>query len=155
MTFQIHALPVSLFLSLFKLTDKELMAQNIRRIHVDNDLGFPCRVSLADARIGETVLLLNYEHQPHPTPYQASHAIFVRENVEQYYPALDEIPASLSIRLLSIRAFDSTHQMISAEVVDGKDLAAQIQIMFTDENIAYLHIHNAKPGCFAASVTRN
>lgn len=44
--------------------------------------------------------------------------------------------------------------MRTADVVDGTDLAAALPRMFSDPEIAVVHIHNAKQGCFAASATR-
>ena len=87
MPFQIHALPDTLFRDLFSLTDAELEKRHAKRILVDEAPGYPCRVSLADAQVGETVLLLNYEHQANDTPYRSAHAIFVREGVSQAMPA--------------------------------------------------------------------
>ncbi|MDH3788238.1 MAG: DUF1203 domain-containing protein [Xanthomonadales bacterium] len=44
--------------------------------------------------------------------------------------------------------------LADAEVVDGEDLGEAISRMFEDRSIDYLHLHNARPGCFAARVTR-
>ena len=154
MSFQIHALPYAPFAPLFALSDAELAARRARRVTADVSPGFPCRVSLADAAPGETLLLLHYEHQPADSPYRASHAIFVRENAKQAFPEAGTVPEVLASRLLSVRAFDANHDMVAADVVDGKTLGAAIDSMFRDGAIAYLHLHNARPGCFAASVTR-
>ncbi len=154
MTFQIHALPEAPFVPLFSMSDEDLSNQNARRVVVESKPGTPCRVSLADAEVGETAILLNFEHQPNNTPYKASHAIFVRKGVEQARLAPGEIPEVLRIRLMSVRAFDSAHQMIEADVVEGRELEGIIEHMFEQPNIAYVHLHNAKQGCFAASVTR-
>jgi uncharacterized protein YbaR (Trm112 family) len=116
--------------------------------------GYPCRISLVDAEVGEAVILVNFEHQPGESPYQASHAIFVREQAEQAFPTVDEVPAVLATRLISIRAFNKRHYMIAADVVDGVLLAEAIPAMLDDPAVDYLHLHNAKPGCFAARVTR-
>jgi hypothetical protein len=64
------------------------------------------------------------------------------------------VPAPLAIRLLSVRAFDDAGMMTDAEVVEGRDLAPLIARMFADPAVAYLHVHNAKRGCFAARVDR-
>lgn len=154
MSFQVHALPYAPFARLFALSDAELAAMRARRVVVDRKPGFPCRVSLADAEPGETVLLLHYEHQPAESPYRASHAIFVREHAEQAFPAPGEIPAVLASRLISLRAFDEAHDMVQADVVDGADLGRAITEVLRDSAVAYLHLHNAKPGCYAALVTR-
>ena len=52
--------------------------------------GFPCRVSLEDAEVGEQLILVNYEHQPSASPYRAAHAIFVRKGVEQAKPGVGD-----------------------------------------------------------------
>lgn len=82
MSFVIKALPSGSFERLYGAGEETLRAAGARRIRVDADPGFPCRVSLRDAAAGETVLLLNYTHHDHATPYRSSHAIFVREGAE-------------------------------------------------------------------------
>lgn len=154
MSFRIHALPYAPFARLFNLSDGELAGRGARRMVADAKPGFPCRVSLVDAEPGETVMLLNFEHQPAHSPYRASHAIFVRENAERAFPGIDTVPELLASRLMSVRAFNESHDMVAADVVAGSDLGESLSTMLRDRRIAYLHLHNAKPGCFAASVTR-
>lgn len=152
MTFQIHALPEAQFAHLPSLSDAELAAQNIQKRVVDAQPGYPCRVSLQDAQIGETIFLLNHCHHDAPTPYRSCHAIFVRAGAEQALPDVGEVPASLTLRLISIRAFDATHDMVAADVVEGRELKTAIPAMLAQSGVAYLHLHNAKPGCYAARV---
>ena len=154
MSFQIHALPASEFEPLFKLSDSELKERQATRMIVDAKPGYPCRVSLEDAEIGETIILVNFEHQSGNTPYQATHAVFAREHVQQAFPDVGDIPEVLASRLISIRAFDDKHFMVDADVVDGSCLGEAIPAMLQDAKVAYLHLHNARPGCFAARVTR-
>ena len=73
MSFQIHSLPAEDFSGLFALSDAELTDKNACRQIVKTKPGTPCRVSMADAEVGETVVLLNYEHQPAQSPYRATH----------------------------------------------------------------------------------
>ena len=154
MSFQIHALPADLFEPLFSMPDWELAKVPASKMLVDSKPGYPCRVSLADAEVGETVVLVNYMHQAAETPYQATHAIYIRENAEQVFPAAGTVPAALASRLISVRAFDNRHLMIDADVVDGSLLSESIPAMLENPEAAYLHLHNAKQGCFAARVTR-
>ena len=81
MDFQVSALDVQQFRHLFALSDEELADRGMHRMRVTDKPGFPCRISLRDAEVGDTVLLLNYEHLNAATPYRASHAIFVGEGV--------------------------------------------------------------------------
>lgn len=154
MTFQITPLNANDFAHLFDLSDAELAAQNACRQIVTATPGTPCRVSMQDAKVGETVILCNFEHQPEQSPYRASHAIFVREHAPQARIAVDEVPEVIRSRLVSLRYFDQNHMMIDADVVQGESVATALTDAFDNAEIAYAHIHNAKPGCFAASVKR-
>ena len=154
MSFQIRGLPASDFAPLFSLPDQELASRGAVRMVVDRNPGFPCRISLRDAAVGETVLLLNFEHLAVASPYRSRHAIFVSRNAAEAQLDLNEIPESLRIRLLSLRAFDEAGMMLDADVVQGLELAAAIHRMLDRDATAYLHVHNAKRGCFAARVDR-
>lgn len=152
--FQIVALPVEPFAALFAMTEEELRQHRGRRMVADRKPGFPCRVSLADAEIGDEVILVDYAHHDADSPYRASGPIFVRANVESAAPAINEIPEMLGFRLLSVRAYDDGGMMRSSEVVEGAELADHIRAVFGDACVAYLDVHNARPGCFNCRVKR-
>lgn len=154
MSFQIHALLPGQFEPLFAMSDIELEKVRACRVTADAKPGYPCRVSLADAEIGETLILLNFEHQPGDSPFQFSHTIYVRENAEQVFPAIGEIPDDLKLRLTSIRAFNDRHHIVDADVVDGSLLSESILTVLQNPEVSYIHLHNAKLGCFTARVTR-
>lgn len=152
--FQIRGLAPEPFQPLFALSDAELAERGVQRMRVDACPGFPCRVSLEDAPIGETVLLLNWEHLKTVSPYRASGPIFVRENAHASGDFVDAVPEQLRRRLLSVRAYDGDDMMRAAEVLQGDALETQIQNYFADRAIRYLHVHNARPGCFACRIDR-
>jgi hypothetical protein len=152
--FQVTALDAEQFRELHGLDDAALARRGVERQVVDEKPGFPCRVSLVDAEIGETVLLFNFKHQPADTPYRSSHAIFVREGAETAKPAKNEVPELLKIRTLSVRAFDEEGMMLDADVVDGENLADLIHRLFHNRSVEYLHVHNAGRGCYAAAINR-
>ncbi len=154
MAFQISPLDEGDFSHLFNRSDADLAAHGAVRMRADVHPGFPCRVSLEDAAIGESVILVNYEHLPVASPYRSSHAVFVREGCETASPLVDEVPESLRIRLLSIRAFDGQGMMRDADVVHGGELETAVERLLDDPDVAYLHVHNAKPGCYAARIDR-
>lgn len=153
MDFRISALSISHFSHLFGQDSKVLADQGVQRRIVDSSFGFPCRISLRDAEIGETVLLMNYEHLPILTPYQSAHAIFVRENARQAVPDINEIPKMLLNRLLSVRAFDKSSMMVDADVICGEQLKTSIERMLVKKPAEFLHIHNARTGCYLALAT--
>ena len=148
------ALPYEPFQPLFDRTDSELGAVGARRMVVDEKPGFPCRVSLVDAEVGETVVLLPFTHHDVTTPYRSSGPIFVRHGAVSATPAPGEVPTLLRHRLLSIRAYDESAMLVAAEVGHGTDLEAIIERLFGRAETSYLHIHNAKPGCYNCRVVR-
>lgn len=154
MAFRIVGLDPAEFRAICLLDDAELEKRNVIRVLADEKPGFPCRVTLRDAEIGERLLLLNYEHQPGNTPYRAAHAIFVRENAERRFDSVNEVPQALRDRVLSVRAFDAVGMMLDADLVDGAEVEGLIERLFEDERAAYLQVHYAKRGCFAARVER-
>ena len=154
MSFRILALPRDPFVPLFALDDAVLEARGVMRKIADAKPGFPCRVSLADAEIGETVLLLNYEHQPANTPFRASHAIYVRHDALQAECRVGDVPEVLRSRTISLRGFDAKHMLVAADLAEGAHLKSAIETMLGNRKVSYVHLHYAKPGCFAARVVR-
>jgi len=154
MSFVVAPLPLAQFQPLFALSDAELAERGVIRRTVDGP-GAPCRVTLQDAEIGETVLLMNYEHQPADTPFRSRHAIFVRQDAQDRSFAPDELPpAFLARQFLSLRAFDDTGMMVDADITPTTDLPAAIDRLLADPQVAYLHAHYAGAGCYAARIER-
>lgn len=154
MTFRISALDYAPFAPLFDLTDDQLAAHQACRVIADAEPGFPCRVSLVDAKPGETLILTHYRHMTMASPFAASHAIYVRRNARRARPATAEIPQLLRSRLLSIRGFDDRGFMAGAAVTEGTDLDSALDDLFHNPRIAFIDIHFAGPGCFAARAMR-
>jgi len=102
MSFQVHALDETQFKKYFTMSEAEFAANNTRLEVVQEHPGTPCRVSLDDAQIGETVALVNYTHQSGASPYKSSHAIFVRKEAKAVQLPPSTIPDVLSSRLMSV-----------------------------------------------------
>ncbi len=139
---------------LFEMSNIRLAEKGIVRMIADSKPGFPCRISLKDAEIGEEVLLLPYIHHNSGSPYRASGPIFIRRNARPASLAVNEIPDMLLHRLLSVRAYDTAGMMQLARVVNGNTLQMAIYELFENTHTAYLHIHNAGPGCYNCQVNR-
>lgn len=151
MSFRIQGLAAERFTHLFTMSDAELAAAGaVRRVA---DEGSPCRVSLTDATPGEEVILVNYEHHPVDSPYRMRFAIFVRAG-ETTFDQLDTVPEQLRGRMLAVRAFDVAGMMVAFELTKGAVVEQAIERLLADQRAAYLHIHFAAPGCYAAKVVR-
>ncbi len=154
MPYRITGLSIDPFRPLFRLSEQELNARSIRRMIADEKPGFPCRITLEDAEPGESLLLLNHEHQPADTPYRASGPIFVRENAVDRFDRVGEIPPVLRPRLLSLRGYDIEGMMVDADVVEGTYVESLIERLLANEVIETVHVHYARRGCFAFAIER-
>jgi hypothetical protein len=151
MSFRISGLPAESFADLFGLSDTELAARGaVRKIA---DMNYPCRISLTDAAPGDELLLVNYEHHPVGSPYRMRFAIFVRQG-EERFDAVDRVPEQLRSRMLAVRAFDGEAMMVGHALIDGQNVEQAIEHQLANPATAYLHIHYASPGCYAARVDR-
>jgi hypothetical protein len=154
MSFVICGLPIETFQPLFALDDAELVRRGARRVVADASPGYPCRVTLEDAAPGEALILVNYVHQPADTPFRASHAVYVRTSAQRSAAHVDDVPLVLRRRTLSLRAFDSAGMLVDAELVEGAQLEGLAERLLASPSTAYLHVHYAKPGCYAARIDR-
>ncbi len=154
MTFRITGLSAEPFRHLFGLPEDALADHGVLRYVVDKKPGFPDRVEMRDGDLGETMLLLNHTCQPADTPYRAAHAIFVREGATNTYDATGAVPEVMRIRLLSVRAYDALGMMLEADVVEGIAIEHLIERFFAYPAVDYIHVHNAKRGCYSGRIDR-
>lgn len=154
MTYQITGLNPQPFARLYGLSEYKLRQRGVVRMVVTDRPGFPCRVTLDDAEIGERILLLNHVSHDVTNPYRASHAIFVTEGAEQARNYVDEVPPALATRMLSLRGFGRDGMMADAALTEAGEADSGIRRLFADPKIAYIHAHNVIRGCFAAKVER-
>jgi hypothetical protein len=155
MSYVVTGLSPEPFRHLFDLSDEALAERGVLRKRVDAKPGFPCRVTLEDAEVGDTVLLLNYEHQPADSPFRASHAIYVSQGARETRRAVDEAPGALRARAhVSLRAFDEAGMMVDAAIAPGAELDPVIERLMAIPGVAYLHAHYAAMGCYAARIDR-
>ena len=154
MTFRVTGLSPEPFRHLFGLSDEALARHGVRRYVADAKPGFPDRIEISDAEPGETLLLVNYVHQPADTPYRASHAVFVRERDTAPTDLIGDIPAAMRARPLSLRAFDAAGMMVDGDLVDGSDAEGLIERFFADPSVAFIHAHYARRGCYAGRIER-
>ena len=152
MNFTVHGLSPEPFVPLYGLSDDALAERLARRVVVDGP-GFPERIEMRDAQAGETLLLVNFEHQSAETPYRSSHAIYVREGATETWSG-NHLPEVMRKRLLSLRAFSADGSMVDADVIEGRDAEQLIERLLGDERVAYIHAHYARPGCYAARIDR-
>lgn len=154
MNFQFAALSRGRFDPLFSMSDDTLALHGARRVIATQFPGFPCRVTLQDAEIGEQVLLVNFEHLEVDTPFRSRYAVYVREVGQQAQPAVNEVPEMLRTRTLALRAWTRDGMLAGADLAEGSDMERVITALFSIPEAAFIHAHFAKPGCYAARIDR-
>ena len=159
MDFRISGLPAEPFMSYFTMSDAELLERGAKRVTAssidDPRMMPPCRVSLRDAEPGEVSILMNFPHLATPSsPYRATGPIYVREGVRETAQFINHVPKQQRIRLMSVRAYDAQGIMVDAEVLEGTELETAIERMFRRDDVAFLHAHNARRGCYSCRIDR-
>jgi Protein of unknown function (DUF1203) len=153
-TYRISGLDPHPFAALFGMSDEELAARNARRVMATADRGFPCRISLEDARTGEALILINHTSHDVATPFRSSYAIYVRENQSAPACYVDTLPPVFEGRPIALRAFDREGMLCNAALALAGEADARIRALFDSDEIAYIHAHNAAHGCFSARIER-
>ena len=153
-SFRLVGLAADNFEPFFAMNDAELAALGARRVVADAPVGFPCRVSLEDAAVGDELLLLPFEHLSARSPYRASGPVYVRARARRAVLEPGVVPPYVTRRLMSVRAYDASDMMVAGEVCEGADVHATLQRLVADDAVAFIHLHNARRGCFSCRVER-
>lgn len=155
MAYRIVGLDPASFAHLHALDAAGLAALDARRVVADADRGFPCRVSLEDARTGETLILVNHADHRHAGPYSHTHAIFIRETARQAAVHTDRVPAVMDTRILALRGFAADGMMRSALLAQPGEAHDAILTLLEDPEIVHINAYNAIRGCFSARIERH
>jgi len=139
---------------LFELTAEALAEKNMVKMLVDATPGFPCRVSLEDAEIGEEVLLLPFEYHKTTSPYKASGPVFIRKNAVKADLTVNEIPKMLFKRQQTLRVYDANGMMIATKSPTADALRKEIETLLKNPIASYIQIHNTNPGCYNCQINR-
>lgn len=154
MTYIIRGLDPDPFAPLFHLDEAGLAAINARRVIATADRGFPCRVSLEDAKAGEELILLHHVSHDVDTPFRSAYAIYVRSGVAAAMYR-DSLPPAFGGRAMAFRGFDHRGMLAAARLVPGDEGDGAIRDLLADDAVAYIHAQYATNGCFAAQIERD
>ena len=155
MSFRITGVAAGQFGHLFGLPDADLARHHARRCVADAPGTSPDRIELRHATPGESLLLVNnHTHPPADNPYRAAHGIFVLEGAHTTFDRVGVVSEVLRPRVLSLRAFDASHLMLNADLVDGREVESLIERLLADPQVASVHAQHAKRGCYARRIDR-
>lgn len=99
-------------------------------------------------------MLVSYDPFSVDSPYRSTSPIFIHTTSCALEP-MTSLPSQLTIRQLSVRAFDAHAMMTDAAVIEGSDLDATLKRMLSGEENEVVHVHNAIRGCWATNVVRS
>ena len=120
----------------------------------DEKPSYPCRQCLRDAEVGEELMLVSYDPFEIDSPYRSASPIFLHRHPCPPPAELHALPEQITIRQLSVRAFDGDALMIDAAIIDGGQLGATLERLFDNESCDHVHVHNATRGCWAVRIDR-
>ena len=154
MAYSITGLDPLDFAALVSANDDALRAAGAVRVIATASPGYPCRITLEDAAIGEPLILLHHLSHDVATPYRAAYAIYVREQATVAAHYNDAVPPVLQGRPISLRGFGADGLLKHASLALVGDVDGAIRALFAKSEVAYIHAHNAAHGCFVAQIDR-
>ncbi|MGA2432334.1 MAG: DUF1203 domain-containing protein [Acidimicrobiales bacterium] len=111
----------------------------------DSFPGYPCRQCLQDAAVGDVLALVSYDPFTLDSPYHSASPIYLHKE-DCGLPDTSAIPGQQLRRQLSVRAFDEHEMMLAGEVVNGIELEETAARLLAQDDVAFLHVHNASRG---------
>jgi hypothetical protein len=124
----------------------------IQKITVDQSPGYPCRLSLEDAKIGEEVYLFSHQPFTNENPYRETGPVFVRTEADQATLEPGQIPDMIKRRPIIVRSYSADETLLSGDPAEGEDVGQVIQQCLNREGVAFLHIRAALTGCYLCKV---
>lgn len=115
--------------------------------------GYPCRHCLRWATPGERVILFPFASVPPGHAYSETGPIFVHAEPCARYADTATFPSAFREGRV-LRAYDSTHQMIDAAVVDDEEPEAVIEKLLQNPETDFIHVRSATRGCYTMGIER-
>lgn len=122
-------------------------------VTADSPGGYPCRHCLRWAIPGESMILFPFSAIPPGWPYSESGPIFVHAEPCERYAATHEFPAVFRQGRV-LRAYNSDHALIAAEVANEEGPEAVIERFLQEPETAFVHVRSVSHGCYTMEVKR-
>jgi hypothetical protein len=128
-------------------------AADHRVVTADAPHSYPCRHCLRWAQPGERMILFPFAAIAPGRPFSESGPIFVHVDPCERYKATEHFPDEFRDGRL-IRAYNSHHDMIAAEVPNGAGPEAVIERFLQNPETAFVHVRSASRGCYTMEIER-
>ncbi|WP_417621884.1 DUF1203 domain-containing protein [Parasphingorhabdus sp.] len=154
MTYQITGLSPAIAKPFAGASEAQLSALGAIRITATSKPGFPCRISLEDANVGDELILFHHISHNVDSPYRSAYAIFARTGLSEAAQYTDIVPPVFQGRSLGMRAFGRDALLKTASLAAPGYADGAIRALFELDEVGYIDVHNAAHGCFVARVER-
>jgi len=122
-------------------------------VTADSPNGYPCRHCLRWAQSGERMILFPFAAIALGRPYSESGPIFVHAEPCERYATTHEFPQAFRKGRV-VRAYNSQHAIIAAEVANGDGPEAVIERFLQQPETAFVHVRSVSHGCYTMEVER-
>jgi len=122
-------------------------------VTADSPRGYPCRHCLRWASPGEAMVLFPFAAIAPGRPYSETGPIFVHAEPCERYAATHEFPSEFRKGRV-LRAYNSQHDMIAADLAKGEGPEAVIERFLQKPETAFVHVRSASHGCYTMEVKR-
>jgi hypothetical protein len=99
------------------------------------------------------MILFPFAAIPPGRPYSESGPIFVHAEACERYRATEEFPAAFREGRV-LRAYNSQHDIIAAEVANGAGPEAVIERFLQKPETAFVHVRSGSHGCYTMEIER-
>jgi len=144
----------SLVLQTLEQGATSLHGNPVETVTIDSNPGYPCRLSLEDARKGEEVYLFSHSPFTGANAYRETGPVFIRKNAVPAALGVNELPEIALARSIVVRAYNSAGTMLAATPVETAEISATIQDLLDDESVECVHLRATASGCFLCSARR-
>jgi hypothetical protein len=132
----------------------QVLGNPVTTVVADAKPGYPCRLSLEDAEVGEELYLFSHSPFPMANPYRETGPVYVRKNAAPASLAVNEIPEIALARSIIVRAYSAAGTMVSASPAASDEIVATIRALFQDKAVEFVHLRAAVTGCFLCEARR-
>jgi hypothetical protein len=122
-------------------------------VTADVPRAYPCRHCLKWAEPGERMVLFPFASIPAGHPYSEIGPIFVHVAPCERYRAVEKYPAEFR-EGRAVRAYNSQHDMMAAEVANGVGPEALIERFLQMPETAFIQVRSASRGCYTMGIER-
>ena len=120
----------------------------------ESDSPAPCRHCLRIADAGERLIVFAYRPFSGTGPYAEVGPIFIHADACEAYDEPDQFPPDFNQRTLTMRGYNASGTIETAELSAPGQAEASLGRLFSDERVRFVHVRNPAWGCYDFLVDR-